>query len=117
MPSRSDQDSTRHLIREGRSRSRGKVRCSACMGRIPAGVTYLRQTVRAEGRIFDWLTCPGCEDLMPEIVNLAIAPGRPAGAGELDEWARREIATRGARQLDALAFLERGLAPTLGADP
>lgn len=103
----------RHLVRERRPRSRGRVCCSVCLGRIPVGVRYLRQTVRAQGRISDWLVCPGCEDLVPDIVCLSTAPDRACTPEDADEWARHQVSTRGDRQVEAIAFLERRLAPTL----
>lgn len=75
------------LLRESRPKARKDHHCSCCTGLIPAGTTYGRETLIYDGRIYDWLTCDGCEGLTYIVYEWAYCPDEGVGPEEYTEWA------------------------------
>lgn len=76
------------LINEKRHVSTGKPVCTVCLLDIPQGTEYLRQTFVSDGELWEWKSCPVCE----EATELAFADGYEDSTGEMQpeyvwEWA------------------------------
>lgn len=76
------------LLHQARPTARKVHRCSCCGGIIRAGQMYCRDTFVYDGRVYDWLTCPGCEPLRT-IVDAwsSAACGEGISADDYREWA------------------------------
>ena len=68
--------------------SRGKVHCNGCGAVINKGVVYKRTTFVFDGAIYDWSSCPPCDE-MTEDVAAWCSPlwGEGVSAEDFLEWA------------------------------
>jgi hypothetical protein len=76
------------LLHEARPTARKDHRCSCCNGAIRVGQPYSRDTFVYDGRVYDWLTCPGCEPLRAIVWDWSTAMyDEGLGADDYREWA------------------------------
>lgn len=68
--------------------SRGKVRCNCCGAVIDKGIVYQRDTFVFDDAIYDWSSCPPCDE-MTEDVAAWCSPlwGEGVSAEDFLEWA------------------------------
>lgn len=96
------------LLRERRPRSRGRVRCSLCHARIPAGMVYQRDTIVYDGCVYDWCECPACEPVMSHLVRIDWRDDDGITVDDAIEWAMYYASEEDARaRVLAAAYLER----------
>lgn len=98
------------LLREARPVARKAHRCSMCYGRIQPGETYDRDTLVYDGRVYDWLTCPGCsaDSITNRVWEWSYAHDEGVGPEDAHEWATEQVIHGSADdQRASKRFLER----------
>ena len=76
------------VLSDTKPKARKDHRCSCCLGLIRKGVTYSRTTCIYDGRMYDWLSCPGCDDIASAVFNWIAYADEGVTADDYDEWAR-----------------------------
>lgn len=79
------------VLRERKPTARKPHRCSCCGGTIRPGVTYSRTTCLYDGRVFDWLSCPGCNDIARAVFDWVDYIDEGIGPEDYEEWAREHV--------------------------
>ena len=79
------------VLRDRKPTARKPHRCSCCGGTIRPGVTYSRTTCLYDGRVFDWLSCPGCDDIARAVFDWVDYIDEGIGPEQYEEWAREHV--------------------------
>ena len=79
------------LLRSSTPRARKAHRCSSCTGVISVGETYQRDTLKYDDRVYDWLSCEGCEALHLEVWVWADRPDEGVGPEDYEAWADEHL--------------------------
>lgn len=80
------------VIHERSPRSRGHVRCDDCGRRIPGGEQYSRETIVADGMIWNWRECQPCQRAVPHVLRwLGHFSDGYYNDDDFSEWARETL--------------------------
>lgn len=91
--------------------------CYTCgSGAVKPGESYRRETYVYDSRIYSWISCTLCDELMSEVYTWCGRPDEGVGGEDYIEWARVSVSNPewGDR---ARAFLTRRLGEGWAGDP
>lgn len=76
------------LLRSSKPTARKTHRCYTCRAEIQPGEQYRRAVYLGDDGLYEWVTCPPCDELTQVVWNWAGQPYEGVTDEEFAEWAR-----------------------------
>lgn len=77
-----------NLLRSSTPTARKAHRCYTCNGAIKPGEKYRRAVYLGDDGLYEWVTCPPCDELTQVVWDWAGRPHEGVTDEEFAEWAR-----------------------------